>query len=218
VNCAAIPSGLLESDLFRHVRGAFTGALTPTIGRVQLAHTGTLFLDEIGDLPLEVQPKLLRFLQEHIFEKLRSPHTMRADVRVVAATNQDLLHLVCERRFRADLYHRLQVFLITIAPPRDRSDEAGSAPVVRRPAADRGRHPACRLCRGWSRRRARGPPAARLAVRPLQRCRRGAGAGGGRLPGDRSPATPRHGPPSVLAVDSLAVREARPIAPALLAE
>jgi formate hydrogenlyase transcriptional activator len=121
VNCAAIPSGLLESELFGHVRGGFTGALTPTVGRVQLAHTGTLFLDEIGDLPLEVQPKLLRFLQEHTFEKLGSPPTMRVDVRVVAATNQDLLHLVRERRFRADLYDRLHVFPITIAPRRDRS-------------------------------------------------------------------------------------------------
>jgi formate hydrogenlyase transcriptional activator len=121
VNCAAIPSGLLESELFGHVRGAFTGALTPTVGRVQLAHTGTLFLDEIGDLPLEVQPKLLRFLQEHTFEKLGSPHTMRVDVRVVAATYQGLLHLVRERRFRADLYYRLHVFPITTVPLRDRS-------------------------------------------------------------------------------------------------
>jgi formate hydrogenlyase transcriptional activator len=123
VNCAAIPSSLLESELFGHARGAFTGALTPTVGRFQLAHNGTLFLDEIGDLPLEVQPKLLRVLQEQAFEKLGSPHTVRVDVRVVAATNQDLLHMVSDRRFRADLYYRVHVFPITIVPLRDRSED-----------------------------------------------------------------------------------------------
>ena len=123
VNCAAIPGPLLESELFGHERGAFTGAMTQTTGRFQLAHNGTLFLDEIGDLPLELQPKLLRALQEQEFERLGSTRTVRVDVRIVAATNQDLYRLVQERRFRADLFYRLNVFPIALPPLRERSED-----------------------------------------------------------------------------------------------
>ncbi len=123
LNCAAIPAGLLESELFGHERGAFTGALTQRLGRFQMAHRGTLFLDEIGDLPVELQPKLLRALQEHEFERLGSSQTVRVDVRIVAATNQNLTKMVDERRFRADLYYRLNVFPITLPPLRDRVED-----------------------------------------------------------------------------------------------
>src|SRR5215470_1329962 len=120
VNCAALPAGLLESELFGHERGAFTGAWNQTLGRFQIAHTGTLFLDEIGELPLELQPKLLRVLQEHEFERLGSHQTIRTDVRIVAATNQNLAQMVRERKFRADLFYRLNVFPIEIPPLRQR--------------------------------------------------------------------------------------------------
>jgi formate hydrogenlyase transcriptional activator len=123
VNCAAIPAGLLESELFGHERGAFTGALTQKIGRFEFADKGTLFLDEVGDLPLELQPKLLRVLQEQEFERLGGNVTQRVDVRVVAATNTDLAALVAERKFRSDLYYRLNVFPIHIPPLRDRPDD-----------------------------------------------------------------------------------------------
>ena len=123
INCAAIPSGLLESELFGHERGAFTGAISQKIGRFELADRGTLFLDEVGDLPLELQPKLLRVLQEQEFERLGGNRTQRVDVRVVAATNADLSKQVAERAFRSDLYYRLNVFPIQIPALRDRAED-----------------------------------------------------------------------------------------------
>jgi formate hydrogenlyase transcriptional activator len=123
INCAAIPSGLLESELFGHERGAFTGAINQKIGRFELADRGTLFLDEVGDIPLELQPKLLRVLQEQEFERLGSNRTQRVDVRVVAATHQDLSRLVAERSFRSDLYYRLNVFPIHIPALRERFED-----------------------------------------------------------------------------------------------
>jgi transcriptional regulator with GAF, ATPase, and Fis domain len=122
-NCAAVPAGLLESELFGHEKGAFTGALTRKLGRFELADRGTLFLDEIGDMPLELQAKLLRVLQEQEFERLGSMQTQRVNVRVVAATNCDLKQMVAEKRFRNDLYFRLNVFPITIPPLRDRRED-----------------------------------------------------------------------------------------------
>jgi formate hydrogenlyase transcriptional activator len=120
LNCAAIPAALLESELFGHERGAFTGAWAQTKGRFQMADGGTLFLDEIGDMPLELQPKLLRALQEREFERLGSAQTVRVDVRVVAATNQDLWQLVNKKLFRADLFYRLNVIPICLPPLRER--------------------------------------------------------------------------------------------------
>jgi formate hydrogenlyase transcriptional activator len=123
VNCAAIPTGLLESELFGHEKGAFTGAVGQRIGRFEVANRGTIFLDEIGDIPLELQPKLLRVLQEQEFERLGSTRTMRVDVRLVAATNSNLAEKVDEKEFRSDLYYRLNVFPIMIPPLRDRRED-----------------------------------------------------------------------------------------------
>ena len=123
LNCAAIPTGLLESELFGHERGAFTGAITQKIGRLELADQGTLFLDEVGDIPLEVQPKLLRALQEREFERLGSTRTKSVDVRMVAATNRDLEKMVAEKQFRSDLYYRLNVIPIRIPPLRERPED-----------------------------------------------------------------------------------------------
>jgi formate hydrogenlyase transcriptional activator len=123
VNCAAIPSGLLESELFGHERGAFTGAITQKIGRLEVADQGSLFLDEIGDIPLDLQPKLLRVLQEREFERLGSTRTKEVNVRVVAATHRNLEEMILERQFRSDLYYRLNVFPISIPPLRERPED-----------------------------------------------------------------------------------------------
>ena len=123
LNCAAIPTGLLESELFGHERGAFTGAVTQKIGRLELADQGTLFLDEVGDIPLELQPKLLRVLQDGEFERLGSTRTKKVDVRLVAATNRDLDRMIEERQFRSDLYYRLNVFPIRVPPLRERPED-----------------------------------------------------------------------------------------------
>src|ERR1700757_180451 len=123
VNCSAIPAGLLESELFGHERGAYTGAVARSIGRFERAHQGTLFLDEIGDLPLELQPKILRAIQEKQFERLGSTRTIPVNVRLVAATNRDLAKMVEDREFRPHLYYPLKVFPVQIPPLRERVDD-----------------------------------------------------------------------------------------------
>jgi len=138
LNCAAIPTGLLESELFGHERGAFTGAIAQKIGRLELADQGTLFLDEVGDISLEIQPKLLRALQEREFERLGSNRTKKVDVRLVAATNRDLETMMENREFRRDLYYRLNVFPIRIPPLRERPEDIPL--LVRYFAQKYGRH------------------------------------------------------------------------------
>src|ERR1044071_7931215 len=123
LNCAAIPTGLLESELFGYERGAFTGALSQKIGRFEMAHRGTLFLDEVGDIPLELQPKLLRALQEKAFERLGGTKTIPIDVRLIAATNRNLTQMMGDKLFRSDLYYRLKVFPITTTPLRDHPED-----------------------------------------------------------------------------------------------
>src|SRR5215469_5860930 len=123
INCAAIPSGLLESELFGHERGAFTGALMQKKGRFEVAHGGSLFLDEIADIPLELQPKLLRVVQEQEFERLGSVHTINVNVRMIAATHRNLPEMIRDGKFREDLFYRLNVFPIAIPPLRERRED-----------------------------------------------------------------------------------------------
>jgi len=158
LNCAAVPSGLLESELFGHERGAFTGAVSQKVGRIELADKGTLFLDEIGELPPELQPKLLRVLQDREFERLGGVLTKRVDVRIIAATNRDLRQDIADKKFREDLFYRLNVFPIELPPLRERRDDIAMLVqhFVRKHAARMGRQittipdETMRILRNWS--------------------------------------------------------------------
>ena len=158
LNCAAIPTGLLESELFGHERGAFTGAITQKIGRLELAARGSLFLDEIGDIPLELQPKLLRVLQEREFERLGSTRTKKVDVRVVAATHRDLEQMILDKQFRSDLFYRLNVVPIFLPPLRERPEDI---PLLVR-------HFVCQFARGMRKTIDRIPPGTMDALRRYQ--------------------------------------------------
>ena len=155
MNCAAIPTGLLESELFGYERGAFTGALSQKIGRFEMAHRGTLFLDEVGDIPLDLQPKLLRALQEKSFERLGGTRTIPIDVRLVAATNRNLTQMMGDKLFRSDLYYRLKVFPITTPPLRDHPEDIPIAraafhqEVRRENGSDRSKRSRRRPCKLW---------------------------------------------------------------------